>query len=127
MSVVVKELSTQHQMTFTGNATLYQKHCLAGDIRYADWWRIGPPSLVKNGFCNDETNNAACNYDGGDCCININDSFCSECTCFFQENCLAGLTPSFVGDGSCNDETNNAACNYDGGDCCYNTCVIKDY
>ena len=23
--------------------------------------------LVGNGFCNDETNNAECNYDGGDC------------------------------------------------------------
>ena len=25
-------------------------------------------ALVGNGFCNDETNNADCNYDGGECC-----------------------------------------------------------
>ena len=25
-------------------------------------------ALVGNGFCNDETNIADCNYDGGDCC-----------------------------------------------------------
>ena len=24
--------------------------------------------LVGNGFCNDETNNFKCNFDGGDCC-----------------------------------------------------------
>ena len=24
--------------------------------------------LIANGFCNDEINNADCNYDGGDCC-----------------------------------------------------------
>ena len=24
--------------------------------------------MVGNGFCNEETNLAACNYDGGDCC-----------------------------------------------------------
>ena len=28
----------------------------------------GNVTLVGNGFCNDETNNADCNYDGGDCC-----------------------------------------------------------
>ena len=53
-------------MVFTGNATLYQEDCL--DDGSSRWRRIGPPSLVKDGFCNDETNIAACNYDGGDCC-----------------------------------------------------------
>ena len=76
--------------------------------------------LVGNEFCNDETNNADCNYDGGDCCVNINTDHCSDCICHHQENCIAGFTPSLVGDGFCNDETNNADCNYDGGDCCVN-------
>ena len=26
-------------------------------------------TLIGDGFCNDETNNADCNYDGGDCCV----------------------------------------------------------
>ena len=38
-------------------------------------------TLIGNGFCNDETNNANCNYDGGDCCVNIRSRYCSECHC----------------------------------------------
>ena len=55
----------------------------------------GNVALVGNGFCNDETNNADCNYDGGDCClININTDSCSDC------NCLASgviTSPGFPG------------------------------
>ena len=36
---------------------------------------------VSNGFCNDEANIADCNYDGGDCCVNVNTDYCSECNC----------------------------------------------
>ena len=54
--------------------------------------------LVGNGFCNDDTNIAECDYDGGDCCPN----------------------PNMVGDAICHDETNHLGCNYDGGDCCVN-------
>ena len=83
--------------------------------------------MVDNGICNDETNIAACNYDGGDCCgYNITSEHCTECTCFHQETCLAGLTHIFVGDGVCNDETNNAECNYDGDDCC-GSCVYTEF
>ena len=75
--------------------------------------------LVGNGFCNDDTNIAECDYDGGDCCgYIINSEHCTECTCFYQETCLAGVTHVFVGDGFCNDETNIADCDYDGEDCC---------
>ena len=74
--------------------------------------------MVGNGFCNDETNIAACNYDGGDCCgHNVNTDFCSNCQCYLNETCVAGTHP-LVGDGFCNDETNHALCNYDLGDCC---------
>ena len=76
-------------------------------------------TLVHNGFCNDETNNLNCNYDGGDCCgYSINSEHCNECTCFHQETCLAGVTHPLVENGFCNDDTNIAECNYDGGDCC---------
>ena len=74
--------------------------------------------LIGDEFCNDLTNNVECNYDGGDCCVDINNEFCTDCTCYLIENCAAGFTPSVVGDGFCNDETNSANCNYDGGDCC---------
>ena len=111
-------------------------------------------ALVGNGFCNDETNNADCNYDGGDCCVvNANTNACSECACHHQETCAAGYHPlvrngfcnddtyiieceydggdccpnaNMVGDGICNDETNNLECTYDGGDCCGPTADI-DY
>ena len=74
--------------------------------------------LVGNGFCNDETNNANCNYDGGDCCVvNANTNSCSECVCHLIESCAAGYHP-LVGNGFCNDDTNIAECDYDGGDCC---------
>ena len=74
-------------------------------------------ALVGNGICNDETNNAGCNYDGGDCCaMNANTNSCSECVCHLIDTCAAGYHP-LVGNGFCNDDTNIAGC-YDGGDCC---------
>ena len=74
--------------------------------------------LVGDGVCNDETNTANCNFDGGDCCLNvINKEYCSECKCFLKEFCGTGFHP-LVGDGLCHDETNIVECNFDGGDCC---------
>ena len=35
--------------------------------------------LVGDGFCNEETNNAICNFDGGDCCgVCVNTDHCSD-------------------------------------------------
>ena len=76
------------------------------------------PYSVGDSICHDETNNAACRYDGGDCCGNVNSSNCSECICYRQETCAAGYLPLSVGDGFCNDENNNVDCNFDGLDCC---------
>ena len=81
--------------------------------------------MVGNGFCNDETNNADCNYDGGDCC-GFNSEQCTECTCFYQETCLSGMPLAFLGNGVCNNETNIAECNYDGGDCCSNPVLVAN-
>ena len=81
--------------------------------------------MVGNGFCNDETNNADCNYDGGDCCGScINTDYCSQCVCL-GEITGNGIPNLLVGDGFCNDETNNADCDYDGGDCC-GSCVLNN-
>ena len=74
--------------------------------------------LVGDGYCNDETNNADCDFDGGDCCGTcINKDHCSNC------ECLGGITGNgvpniLVGNGVCNEETNNKFCHYDGFDCC---------
>ena len=81
--------------------------------------------MVGNGFCNDETNNVDCNYDGGDCCfVNTNTNSCSECVCYFLETCEAGYHP-LVGNGVCDDHTNVAGC-YDGGECCSNSNMVGD-
>ena len=95
----------------------HRETCLAGVTH----------GFVGDGVCNDETNNAECDYDGGDCCgYNIISEHCTECTCFHQETCLAGVTHAFLGDGICNDETNIAECSYDGGDCCPNPNMVGD-
>ena len=83
-------------------------------------------ALVGNGFCNDVTNNADCNYDGGDCCVlDANTNSCSECVCHFLETCAAGYHP-LVGNGFCDDETNIVECDHDGGDCCSNPELVGD-
>ena len=69
--------------------------------------------MVGNGYCNDQTNNDVCDYDGGDCCWDINSDMCTECVCHCQNVHL-------VANGICNDEANTFECNYDGGDCCVN-------
>ena len=74
--------------------------------------------LVGNGFCNDETNNFKCNFDGGDCCgLCILKDHCTNCFCI--ENVTVNqFFNALIGNGYCNDRTNNLECNYDGGDCC---------
>ena len=38
--------------------------------------------LVADGYCDDETNNLACNYDGGDCCgFEVLEDYCDACDC----------------------------------------------
>ena len=82
--------------------------------------------LVGDGYCNDETNNIHCNFDGGDCCHSyVVKSFCSECKCLTGK--VGGeIHHPFLWDGYCHDETNKAEFNYDGGDCCLSN-VNRDY
>jgi hypothetical protein len=60
-----------------------------------------PSSWLKDNYCDSACNNAACNFDSGDC------------TAPCAPNCQA----SWLGDRMCDRYCNNAACNYDGGDC----------
>ena len=40
------------------------------------------PEWQGDGYCDDENNNADCNYDGGDCCgNNVNTDYCTQCQC----------------------------------------------
>ena len=79
------------------------------------------PELVSDGYCNDETNNIHCNFDGGDCCYScVSKAFCKDCLCL-TDNFGEEINYSLIGDGHCHDETNNEKCNYDGGDCCINS------
>ena len=84
--------------------------------------------LAGDGYCQDETNNAECYYDGGDCCGScVLTGHCTECQCLGGVDGITSdyngfinieLSIPLIGDGICQDETNNAECNYDGFDCC---------
>ena len=84
---------------------------------------IGCESVHQNwigdGYCDDETNNKGCLFDGGDCC-GVSESwqyfYCVLCVCYEDLNCDAPM--ELIANGFCNDESNNEGCSYDGGDCC---------
>ena len=78
--------------------------------------------MVGDGYCNDETNNIHCAFDGGDCCHSlVIKTFCSDCKCL-TGNSEVEINHLVIGDGYCHDEMNNATYSYDGGDCC--GCVV---
>merc|ERR1711971_1363849 len=82
---------------------------------------------IGDNYCDDGNNNAACQFDGGDCCDNSTpnwDYYCSACQCL--EQACAG-NENWIGDNYCDDENNNAACQFDGGDCCNNTMLHWDW
>ena len=42
---------------------------------------------VGDGYCDDDTNNMECNFDGGDCCESYTDTqFCKRCQCLGEGN-----------------------------------------
>ena len=50
----------------------------------------GSPQWFGDNYCDDENNNEACGWDGGDCCGEINDAYCSACECLdpnYEEVC----------------------------------------
>merc|ERR1711981_1022087 len=87
------------------------------------------------GNCDDNNNNAACGWDGGDCCgPNVKKTYCDEvngCKCLDcayeakGDECVTEIKKTcnpafkkFKGDTLCDDENNIAGCDWDGGDCC---------
>lgn len=89
---------------------------------------------VNDGFCDDLTNNENCQFDGGDCCLDIIQAeYCDECICnetglkheeassnFDAISCYT----DYIGDLYCDDQNNVEECQFDGGDCCLE--VIND-
>ena len=64
-------------------------------------------NLRANGYCDDWTNNKACNYDGGDCCgLCVNTEYCIECECLEDVFDNSSTFSIFIGDGYCHDGTN---------------------
>ena len=82
--------------------------------------------MVGDGYCNDETNNIHCDFDGGDCCYScVSTLFCTDCKCL-TGNSEKEINYLLIGDGFCHDEINTADCNYDDGDCC-GPCVLTEW
>ena len=68
------------------NFVSYKCKCVFFKINLNNFTKIGcessNPSWIGDGYCDDETNNAGCHFDGGDCCgSNINTEWCAECNC----------------------------------------------
>ena len=83
-------------------------------------------NLISDGYCNDETNNDDCNFDGGDCCGScINTDFCAHCICLGNVTSNEVENP-LVGNGVCNNETNRLECHHDGLDCCLASNLVGD-
>ena len=92
--------------------------------------KCAKPKFKGDKYCDDDNNNCACNWDGGDCCGQGNNyKFCKDCSCKdckFEhkgDDCVKSMKGScgqakWKGDKNCDDENNNAGCNWDGGDCC---------
>ena len=134
-----------HDCTYDGGdccgtavQTMYCSDCECLDVNYF-WPTTASPttespcqdSWIGDGHCDDDNNNAVCNYDGGDCCgDNVNMNYCSVCQCldpwYVQITDAPATTcqDSWQGDGYCDDVNNNAECNYDGGDCCGDNVIL---
>merc|ERR1712062_910596 len=81
----------------------------------------GSPHWKGDNYCDDENNNAGCEWDGGDCCgDDVKTQYCSACECLDPAKQCTGTcgTLHWKGDGYCDDNNNNCGCDFDGGDCC---------
>ena len=106
----------------------------------------GAPEWATDAACDDENNNAGCNWDDGACCgDDVDKTFCTLCECFGPvppnpsppttvPTTLSTSTPTTGGcglpewatDEFCDDVNNNAGCNWDDGACCGDN-VDKEY
>ena len=62
-----------------------------------------PEDWIGDGVCDEDCENEACDWDGGDC---DDVSYCAP-----------GCLDSWIGDGICDEDCHNEACDWDGGDC----------
>ena len=82
------------------------------------------PGYHEDGHCDDENNNEACFFDGGDCCGSSGSTnWCTLCQCLEGGNSGGTTTggacnQDYIADEYCDDINNNLDCSYDGGDCC---------
>ena len=45
--------------------------------------------MVGDRYCDDDTNNLKCNFDGGDCCgPDIDTQYCIDCLCLSNDTVL---------------------------------------
>jgi len=99
----------------------------------------GNKEYKGDGNCDDDNNNAGCQFDGGDCCAKslgkpVQKDYCKQCKCL-DPNPKPPKPPAcgnkeYKGDGNCDDDNNNKGCDFDGGDCCEKSlggAVKKDY
>jgi hypothetical protein len=92
-------------------------------------------------YCDDNNNNCACAWDGGDCCGHDNnyanceafaktgdhEACCLDAEAAPAEEGCSGICSvhAFKGDGFCDDQNNICGCGWDGGDCCGETRDIR--
>ena len=73
LTVGSQNLSKRQSVTVGTTASTTTHQCTK-----SDW--------IGDGFCDDETNNPECDYDGDDCCGEaLFADYCSECTCVRNE------------------------------------------
>ena len=95
--------------------------------------------LVGDGYCDDEANNAECDYDLDDCCqLESDRNSCTNCTCLVDNDQLVKIQDDFcqtpydalnydLGDGFCDLDLNTKEYFFDIGDCCLQDRIcVKD-
>lgn len=102
----------------------------------SEWYKLG------DGRCDQELNNAECNFDNGDCCPQTCKNYAAawdglspednegnfhevyDCSSATESTCVPTCNGdrTKLGDGICDNSLNNEVCGYDLGDCCEKTC-----
>ena len=82
----LSRLKLENQLKVIVSSEDSAKHCFKYEWTLVDAnFSAGPclnDDLVADGFCDDDTNNLACNFDGGDCCgFEVLEDYCDDCDC----------------------------------------------
>ena len=54
----------------------FQINVIQGETPQPPTEGCGSPNWVGDNYCDDENNNEDCEWDGGDCCGNVNETYC---------------------------------------------------